>query len=642
MKYVIAIFFLIASLLVTGQSVVLKGDLDKKGKKLYQEALDASRNRNYSESIKQLDKLLAREPNFLDGILMKSGMLYNQGKLEQSIAVLGKGIALDPDYDPLMYYSLATMYNELDVYDKAVLNYQLYLDRSPQGDKAKRAIKLMEQAKFADEQINNPVPFKPESLGPLVNTEHSEYIPQLSIDGSHIIFTRRIDGQEDFYRAAIEGDSIFSVEPIEELNTPYNEGVHTMSADGKMLIYTACDRRLGEGSCDLFYAFRKGDTWQPGAGFASSVNSPAWDAQPSLSADGKMLFFSSNRPDGYGGRDIWVTIKNDTAGWLKPQPLSDKINTPYDEESPFIHPDGRTLYFRSNGHLGMGSYDIFYSTFDVEHGGWSEPKNIGYPINTKGNEGALSVSLDGKTAYFASDMAHLDAEKKHLDIYRFELYPEARPLPTTFVKATITDSETGTRLAAQYRIKDVQHNIILTQGQAEAGTLIYALPTRRHYALTVDMPGYVFHSENFNLSAINSSIDPYLLEIELQKIPAVKDAGGEPAVTRPVILNNVFFVSGSAGLRPESHDELEKLVSLLRDYKDSQIVITGHTDNVGQPEDNLKLSQDRASSVKEYLVKSGISETRITTQGKGELEPIAANDTPAGRQKNRRVEFVIK
>ncbi|MFT6781260.1 MAG: outer membrane protein OmpA-like peptidoglycan-associated protein, partial [Saprospiraceae bacterium] len=552
-------------------------------------------------------------------------------------------IAMAPEYDPQMYYSLAIVQRDMKTYDLAARNFQSFIDRSDDEKRKNRAIDLRDRATFAYEATTNPVPFDPQKVGGDVCSDYSEYVPMMNIEGDRMIFTRRVDGQEDFYIAEVKDGEFIRVAEVEGLNTPQNEGVHTISADGKTMIFTACDRRkTGIGSCDLYYARLDSDYWTIPSNMGKVVNSISWDSQPSLSADGKTLFFSSGRQDGYGGNDIWVTTKTDTSGWAFPTLMPKEINTSGNEESPFIHPDGHTLYFRSDKHIGMGGYDIFYSRFVDSTQSWTPAKNIGYPINTEGSEGALSVSLDGKTAFFASDMAYLnDKSNANLDIYSFQLYPEARPMLTTFVKATITDKETGLPLSANYILEVLTENINPTTGKADSkGTFINSLPTNRSYALFIKMDGYMHHSENFDLNGIQDALNPYIIDISLAKI----NNGNSTNTTKaePIILRNIFFESGKAHLKSESNFELNTLTQNLVNNSDIKIQIIGHTDNVGSEVDNQKLSEERAKSVADALILRGIASDRVSYLGLGESLPIADNQTEEGRMTNRRTEFVIK
>lgn len=640
----IGLVVLMASSTAVAQQIKSRSDLDKKSLKNYKEAISEGRKKHFKESLKLYEKVLKKHPEFIDAQLRKAGMLNNLKRYEQSAIEFEKAIAMAPEYDPNMYFSLAMVNRNLDRFDIAAQNFQFYIDRSTDEKRIQRAKDYRDRSAFAHEAISNPVPFNPEFLTGGVNSQYSEYVPLMNIEGNQMVFTRRVGGQEDFYIANFENGEFTDVKEMYGLNTPQNEGVHTISSDGRTLIFTACDRRkTGRGSCDLYYTELGSKDWTIPSNMGKLINSISWDAQPSLSSDGKKLFFSSNRQGGYGGNDIWLSTRTDTSGWTMPYPLPKEINTKGNEESPFIHPDGHTLYFRSDKHIGMGGYDIFYTKYVDSTQTWTKPKNIGYPINTEGDEGALSVSLDGKKAYFTSDMAYLDDKaNSNLDIYSFDLYHDARPLPSTFVKARITDIETGEVLVAKYAIEPLKKKLNSISGISDRnGRFITSLPTDVDYAFFVEKAGYILYSGNFKLEGIQDVTDPFILDIQLTPVPKIEKAMASVEY-EPIILNNIFFESGSATLKSKSDIEISRLAENLRSNETLKIEIHGHTDNVGSEDDNMRLSEERAKSVMLALIDKGILPSRISSKGFGESRPIDSNDTEEGRKNNRRTEFVVK
>jgi outer membrane protein OmpA-like peptidoglycan-associated protein len=405
------------------------------------------------------------------------------------------------------------------------------------------------------------------------------------------------------------------------------------------MVFTACDRRDVFGSCDLYYSMLMDDKWTIPVNMGHKVNSAAWDSQPALSADGRTLIFSSRRLGTKGGADLWTTWRDEKDAWVTPVNLGPEINSSGDDESPFLHPDGQTLYFRSDGHPGMGSFDIFYSRKNEFTDTWQKPENIGYPINTEGEEGAFVVSLDGKTAYFASDTDFSTGKSKgNLDIYYFHLYEEARPKPSGFIKGFVTDAISGLPLKVKVTIKDLtsgKNNFVLNTDKD--GYFISGISVGKNYACIIQHKDYQYYAENINLTLVDILHHPYLLKIALLPVTKIK----EVTENEPVVLQNIFFRSGSAELLAESGAEIDLLYTLLIENPELNIKITGYTDNVGQDEDNKLLSEQRAAAVAHALIAKGIDSKRINSEGKGELFPIDTNDTEAGRQKNRRTEFVI-
>jgi outer membrane protein OmpA-like peptidoglycan-associated protein/Tol biopolymer transport system component len=615
------------------QGITAVDDLGKKESKWFQEAKASQRRGKNDKALELYNKIIEKYPGAIEAILGKSGIFYNQKDYDASAELLLEALALDSEYNKEIYFSLGLIYAELNQYNKAKNYIREYLNRTkPSENKYSRATDLLTSYTFIAECMSNPVPFDPIALPETINTSEPEYTPGISADGSQFFFVRRIKGQEDIMVSAIVDSSFSEPVPVEEILTMDNEGVFALSPDGQTIIFTACNRREGMGSCDLFYTYKdKYGKWSRPSNMGKKVNSVAWDSQPSLSADGKTLFFSSRRFGSIGHSDIWTTTWSPGDGWSPPSNLGGMINSTGSDETPFIHPDGKTLYFRSNGRVGMGDFDMYVSRYDEELGEWGEPMNLGYPINTAGSEGGLIVSLDGTKAYYSSDTGGDD-----VNIYEFELYPEARPSPATYVKIQVKDAITGEPLEANLTIDNQVKKTTEILATDINGSRLVALPTGSNYGCSIEKEGYLFYSEYFNLDSVSTIIDPYILKVSL--IPIEEENLIED---KPIVLNNIFFKFGSAELESTSIPEINRLVRLLQVEEHFNIIIIGHTDNIGKKEDNLKLSSDRARSVQQALIDGGISSDRITYIGKGEHEPIASNDTSEGRRKNRRTEFIL-
>jgi outer membrane protein OmpA-like peptidoglycan-associated protein len=405
-----------------------------------------------------------------------------------------------------------------------------------------------------------------------------------------------------------------------------------------MLIFTACEyadgtyggERTGAGSCDLFFSMKSSNSWSPAENMGKGINTGAWESQPSFAANGRTLYFVRGKRTATGIReqDIYYSSLDDNGRWSAPMKVPGRVNTSFEEESVMIHPDGRTMYFSSNGHSGMGGLDIFRSRM-LPNGDWDTPVNLGYPINTFRNENSLQVTVNGNIALFASDR---DGGYGGLDLYQFELYEEARPTPVTYVAGTVADKLSFKKLEAHLELIDLETGRLIAESYSNQGSgqFLLCIPSGKDYALNVNKDGYLFHSENFSLKNY-TAMKPYQLEILLQKL--------RPGAS--IVLNNVFFETNKWDLKPESLVELNRLVDLLSANPDKKIEIGGHTDNVGSDDANLTLSQNRSKAVVDYLVKKGIDASRLTSKGYGETTPIANNDTDEGRSKNRRTEFKI-
>jgi outer membrane protein OmpA-like peptidoglycan-associated protein len=503
---------------------------------------------------------------------------------------------------------------------------------------------------FAAEAIKNPVPFDPKNLGPNVNTADPEYYPCITADDSTLIYTRRVTDpeaqpygmQEDFFVSHRGADATWRKgEPVPNVNTrQFNEGAGTLTPDGRFIVFTKCagDDGMyggglkGLGSCDLFISRRVGDRWSKPENLGSPVNSRAWESQPSMGSDGRSLYFvrGQRMRDGVKGMDIFVTRLQDDGSFSKPEKVRGQVNTPMQEESVQIHPDGRTLYFSSDGHAGMGGLDIFVSRLQ-EDSTWSKPQNLGYPINTHADENSLLVSADGKIAYFASDRPGGQGD---LDLYSFELYQQVRPNAVSFVRGKVYDKETKAALEADVMLYDLSTGALATAAYSDpaTGEFLVCLPTGRDYALNAGLEGYLFFSQNYAVQGEGTVTKPFTLDVPMSSLK--KDAH--------IALRNVFFNTASFELLPQSNVELDKLAKLMFVNPTLRIEVGGHTDNAGSDADNLKLSDQRANAVRDFLVKKGIEAARITAKGYGETQPMATNDTEEGRALNRRTEVVVQ
>jgi outer membrane protein OmpA-like peptidoglycan-associated protein/Tol biopolymer transport system component len=490
-----------------------------------------------------------------------------------------------------------------------------------------RTVKL--SAEFALDQLKHPQPFEPINLGPNINTPNKDYFPSLTVDGQKLIFDRNINNKEDFYisQKTATGWSV-GVNPGAPLNTEDNESYPTFTADGQYVFYVRCGARPDGGSCDIYFARFDGNTWESPKNLGPPVNTGAFESQPCISPDGRTLYFVSNRPGGMGGTDIWKS--NYINGkWSSPINLGPTINTPGEDAAPFIHPDGQTLYFVSEGRIGMGNLDIYISRMDKD-GNWGGAENLGYPINTFAEERSLMVGANGVDAFLTSGNLKGFGD---WDIYTFKMPEGKRPVTTTYVKGRVFDAVTKAPLAAAVELIDLStgKQAYFTYSNKNTGEMLACLKTGVNYAFHVSGDGYLFFSENYSFKDKGDAINPIVKDIPLKKID--KDD--------KVILKNVFFETGKYDLRPESFSELDKLVELLKLNPKINIEVSGHTDNVGKKQDNLTLSQNRAKSVNDYLVSKGIVQTRLAYKGYGDAKPEVANDTDEHRQLNRRTEFKI-
>jgi len=357
------------------------------------------------------------------------------------------------------------------------------------------------------------------------------------------------------------------------------------------------------------------------------VNSRYSEKHPSISADGRTLYFSSNRPGGSGSYDIWMSDWNGER-WSDPVNLGDSVNTSGVEQSPFIHPDQQSLYFSSTGWPGMGQGDLFLSRLN-RITGWSKPENLGYPINTYDDEIGLTLNASGNRAYFASNRG----EGMDTDIYSFEMPQELRPVPVSYMKGRIFDSRTMKGIKAVLQLIDLESEeaVMELESHAGEGDYLISLPTDRDYALNVSADGYLFYSDHFNFSGMHSQARPLRRDVPLDAL----------RVGSVVVLHNVFFARDSYTLEAESRAELNRVYDFLKLNPGIGVEISGYTDITGSPEHNQELSEHRARSVVEYLVNKGIARERLKAAGYGERNPVADNENKTGRAQNRRTELKI-
>ncbi len=615
--------------------VLSEAQSNQRVQKQFDKALGYYKAQEYKQAIEVLDKVIGKAPRFQDAYLLLSDIYGETNNTEMEIANLLE--AQEISQKPLICYHLAEAFFSIGEYEKALLGYNSYLNDGEMAEGRREGIlRKIGNCRFAITAKNNPVDFAPERLSNNINSICDEYWPVISLDQTKLVFTRLITypgrfPQEDFYFSVSGTDGWGEAKPILEINTGQNEGAETLSSDGKLLFFTACNRPDGRGSCDIYFSRFVDGKWTK-AKNAGGVNTGGWESQPSFSSDNRFLYFSSNRSGGKGKKDIWrIQMKGfgSQGGivWGEPQNLGDSINTPGDEISPFIHPNNRDFYFVSDYHTGMGGYDLFTSRLSAGSV-FSRPVNLGYPINTQNDEQGLDISADGQTAYFASARDNTTG----LDIYSFVLDESIRPTPVTYVRANVIDAKTKQSLHATINLIDLaQPENERTEETDNSGGLLACLPLGANYAFNVLKEGYLFYSRSFFLEEAQTLCEPYVFIIGLQPI----EPGAE------MDLYNIYFETDSFSILPASEPELKRLLVFLNNNPSLSIEIQGHTDDTGNKGKNQALSELRAKSVAAYLVEKGIKEGRLSYKGFGQCRPVASNGTEEGRRLNRRTTIKI-
>ncbi len=610
------------------------GKINKKAVQFYNQGIERADDGNLASAAGLLLQAIETDKNYVDAYLSLASVYGKLKNYKSGTQNFEKAFALDSNYtlDYKMLYS--THLAGLGEFEKALVAINELLTKKPpknptsleNAQKRKRSYEFA--IAYARDNPNKSYVFAPQNVGNGINTAESEYFPSLTIDGKSLVFTRRIkDVNEDFYYSRSNAGSWETAAPIEDLNTPDNEAGQHISQDGQWLVYTANNRPGGYGNFDLYISFLSQGGWSEPMNLGGKVNSEQWDSQPCLSPDKRDLYFSSRRFGGFGGMDIYVCHLLPTGRWSEPENLGAGINTAADDQCPFIHADNQTVYFVSNGLQGYGGNDLFFVRKGY-NGTWSKPMNLGYPINTINDEGTLFIAADGKTAYYASDRS--DSKGGH-DIYSFELREDIRPVRTLWVKGTVHDKKTIKGLPATVELIDLNSKQTISKVQTdETGNYLITLPVGKDYMFSVNRKGYLFYSDNFQLS--NRAPDStYEKNIPLSPIEA----------NATVILRNIFFDVNKYELKTESQAELDKLVELLNENPGLKIEISGHTDNVGKPADNLVLSNNRAKAVVNYLISKNVAAARLVAKGYGETKPIADNKTETGKAQNRRTEMKV-
>jgi len=610
---------------------------NKKAREAYEQAAKRYAERKPAEALELYQKALERDPSFGEAAYQIARLYDADRQPERAAEWYRKAVDLRPD-SPVSqpaYAWLGSFYLKKGAYAEAKTALEAVTAKAPAGVLSRRANRQFETILFAEEAVKKPLTFRVNRLSNVVNAFDSQYFPVLTADRETMIFTGIANplGDEDLYLSRRVEELGWSkpVSLSSAINTPDNEGTAAISADGRTLVFTVCQgKRRGFGNCDLYASYRRGDDWSEPENLGADVNSPSWDSQPALSADGRTLYFVSDRPGGVGKRDLWVCQREADGRWGAARNLGKAVNTPEDDVSPFLHANGQTLFFASEGYVGLGGFDVWMTEWDGKT--WSKPENLGYPLNTHEDQVGLFVTADGKKGYYSVE-ERIEKDRRRSSLYECEI-PEqlaARFKRANVLKGLVTDAKTRQPLEAEVELYNLKTNQLEGRVSADptSGTYAVVLPEGGEYAVTVSRAGYFFKSLSFDFSA-KAGADKRL---DLPLEPLKKDAREA--------LNNVFFESGKWELDEKSKPELDKLVRLLKANPALRLEISGHTDDVGDDKRNLELSLKRANAVRNYLTAAGIDPKRLETKGYGETRPVVPNTSDEARQQNRRMEAQI-
>jgi len=614
-----------------------------------------------------------------DAVLnFKMGICYlNTWLKTKSIPYLETALKNDAEVNPEIQFLIGKAYQLNYEFDKAIESYNNYLKGIPKANLKSKPVwgpvvpliedkkliirteevnienidkivkKRIKECENGKELVAKPAKAEVKNMGSIINTIFPEYSPVIKADHSELYITSRrpnttgnnidfADGQyyEDIF---VSHQKDGKWDELKSLPPPVNTNDHDaglgLSADGQTLFIYDVDN-----NGDILESRLKGSSWTTPEKLPVGINTQHTERSICISADERMIFFERDEEGGKNGREIYMAQKGKSGTWGSAKNLGKVINTEYDEDGVFFHPDGKTLYFSSKGHNSMGGYDIFKSV--LTEGKWSKPENLGYPINGPGDDIFFVLSADGTHGYFSSLRQDGLGET---DIYEVNFLKDADPeapfSPLTLLTGTVIDANSKEPIEAGIEIYDNDSGNLVAelQSNSSSGEFLASLPSGKNYGIAITREDYLFHSENFNLPK-TKDFEKVTKVIELKKA----DIGTK------IILNNIFFDFNQASLRPESVSELNRMVEQLKNYKSLKIEIAGHTDNVGGADYNKKLSEERANTVLEYLNNKGISKDRLTAKGYGMNKPVAENkkedgtDNPEGRQLNRRIEFEVK
>ncbi len=563
-------------------------------------------------------------------------------------------LAMDSLFSRLMYYQLGEAYYKVGNFERALVLFKKYKELQDKDIEhfSMNGAREVDQEKEVQDKIDgtiravhislDPERFKQikevENLGSAINSGVDEVFPFLSNDQMLIFFTRRNVSKNDenlFYsewenRRWKRGNSVGA-----SFNTNAPEGMSTLVRDGQLMYFTACQRETVMGYCDIWEAQVEHATIKNVKSLNGDANSPRWESQPSISCDGSTLYFASKREGGYGGTDIWYSTRDGDGYWSRPKNLGPRINTPQDEEAPFITNDGKALYFSSTGHLGMGEQDIFVSYLE-DHDIWGEPQNLGPPINTPYREFGFFLSADGRTGYFASNRPE---GLGGMDIYKFQLSGELYTEPIVFVEGYVTDSVSGEGLSAKVMIKG--REAVRT---TEEGRFFLCVPARDTLNFSVKMPPYLPFSkkvaipewDNRNFFPVDIKMRT-TRDLQPRRPPeAPRDTVEVPRIRqRKHYTHTIFFEFDSDKVSPDEFDKLVDFVDQVSEKEILRIEIVGYADDVGSEQYNLELSENRAKKIGLYMIERGIPSDQLYREGRGEI----INSNP--KKENRKVELKI-
>jgi OOP family OmpA-OmpF porin len=612
---------------------------NKKSIDAFHQAELLQQQRRWNEAVNVLNTIIQKDTGFVEAYLKAGGLYMAMGDKVSAKKYFCKASDLYPSEKPFAgaYYTAGELSYADGEYEKAKRYYQQALNVQPND---KRIIEFaplcIKRCDFAIELMKHPVDFKPVMMAAPINKIFAQSHPVLTADRKTMYFTAltglsRQDQEDILVSTYTNGAWSEPTSISSNINTPTaNEGTCSISMDGNSLVFVGCGKPDGLGSCDIYISNKINGIWSKPVNLGPAINSTVWDSHPSLSADGRTLYFISARKGGFGQEDIYISHLDDQGVWQQAINAGSGINTSGTESSPFIHADGTTLYFSSNAWMGLGGLDLFYTTgADTS---WAKPKNMGYPLNSNLNDETLFITVDGKKGYYSRFEGTINYNSR-IFLFEFDVPDSFKPeRPSTFAHGHIYDKLSKKGLGARVELIDIASGKVTQSVLSDSitGEYTIVITEGKEYAVYVNRKQYLFESLNFDYKTAKD-FNPLTLDIYLTPI----QAGSH------VTLNNIFFETNSYKLEDKSLVELNKLITFINLNPRQRIELSGYTDNVGSTEANMKLSTMRAKAVYDYLISKGIKSTLISYKGYGASNPVADNTTEEGRQKNRRLEIKI-
>jgi len=621
--------FLLLAILCLGNTASAQKKLHSKSKKaidLYNQAYELDSVGNIFQSLPLLQDAIFKDDSFDEAYLLLFITYMKRNEIGKALQTIEQSRPkVEEKFTNRMSLELATFYWSNGKYESAIKIKEGIGEEVEAVDSF--TIQLVSQSiDFAFEGKKNPLKVDFQELKNPMNLFEAQYFPSLASDGT-LIFTGRKKGRrgtgENLYLSKLnKGKWDVPVSLSDNINTArFNEGTASIASDGFSIVFTGCNRPKGLGSCDLYISYYKNEAWSKPENLGQKVNTKYWESQPSLSQDGRQLYFVSKRPGGLGGEDIWISYKIN-GQWTSAINAGPIINTRLDDGSPFIYPDGKTFYYASRGKLGFGGFDLFKT--EITQHGWAKPVNLGYPINTFDNQVGYALGLDGWAYYSDNNLM------QQTKLYRFKM-PKSL-MPSTSIKSfsgIVQDAKTKQSISSELYVMDLSKDSVIVETHSKSNGLFgfIASVLNDDYMVYANKNGYKLFKKR--LSKISKEGGMLILEMEVL------------AVGEKVILNNVLFELNSATLDLKAKKELLVARTFLEDNPKIEIEIGGHTDITGEADYNLKLSKDRAKAVLDFFVEHGIDLSRLTYAGFGESKPISNTIGAEANALNRRIELVI-